>query len=223
MNILKTMNTPNGMSAALHVPVRAEISLATGALCVSVNSYTAADVQPEISPIIWQWRVELKTSDLVQEDIIKAVGHALIAAAESPFVGGTITDESSDTLAVAKAARIEHLNAKCQAQIYSGFDSAALGAAHHYPASDKDQTNLIASVLESTLPNTPTDWTTSFWCATGAEPDMVWAFEQHTAAQIQEVGTTGKTAVLLALTNNEQKRVAVEAATTVEEVNAIVW
>lgn len=219
MSILKTLNTPNGATAALHNAVRAEIYLDTSLIVVSVNSYASADVQPEVSPILWQWRIDLKVADLTHADIAKAVNHALVEAATSPFFGGTLTDEISSDLDLAKAARISYLKSKCQAQIYQGFDSAALGTVHHYPAGDKDQSNLIASVLESTLPETPADWTTPFWCADGES----WNFAMHTAAQIQEVGTTGKASILSALTNNEQKRTAVEAATTVSEVNAIDW
>lgn len=223
MKILKTLNTPNGMSAAMHIPVRAEITLATGALCVSVNSYTSADVSPEITPIMWQWRVDLNVSDLVHDDMVRAMYQALVTVAESPFVGGVVSDDSGDDLALAKTARIAYLNAQCQSQIYAGFYSIALGTMHHYPAGDKDQTNLIASVLASTLPGNPDDWTTPFWCATGSEPAMEWGFAQHTASQIQEVGNTGKLAILTAMANNEQKRVAVEAATTVTEVNEVNW
>lgn len=99
-----------------------------------------------------------------------------------------------------KADKVTELSTDCQAQIYAGFDSAALGASYHYPAKDKDQTNLSGSVVASLLPNLATDWTTPFWCLDAAGN---WAFMDHTAAQIQQVGVDAKAAILDALAKNK--------------------
>lgn len=124
------------------------------------------------------------------------------------------------TLAQAQAAKVAELSAACQAQIYAGFQSSALGAAHTYPAKDKDQANLSGSVVASLLPGLPANWTTPFWCedSTGA-----WAFVQHTAAEIQQVGTDGKAAIVTALEKNATLAAQVMAAATVADVQAIVW
>ena len=89
------------------------------------------------------------------------------------------------------------LAAACSASIAAGFMSSALGAPYHYPATDVDQRNLLGSILASTLPGTPAGWTTPFWCADAAG---VWAFRQHTTAQIQQVGLDAKAAVVAAQT-----------------------
>lgn len=124
------------------------------------------------------------------------------------------------TLAQAQADRVSALSSDCAAQIYAGFSSAALGAAYTYPAKDKDQSNLVASVTASLMPNLPAGWTTNFWCADGTG---AWAFRPHTAAQIQKVGLDGKTAIETALQKNATLAAQVTAATTVAAVQAVVW
>lgn len=124
------------------------------------------------------------------------------------------------TLDDLKHAKHLELNAACQSQIYSGYESAALGAPHHYPANDKDQSNMIASVTSSLYPGLPAEWVTPFWCADGSG---VWAYRPHTAAQIQQAGADGKAAILAALSKNAVLQARVAAATTIDELNAVEW
>lgn len=119
-----------------------------------------------------------------------------------------------------KQAKIAELAAACRAQIEAGFDSAALGTMHHYPAGQQDQANLTASVTASLVPNLPTGWTTAFWCA---DSSGVWSYAEHTASQIQQAGLDGKAAITAALQKNAQLRAQVESATTLTEVAAVVW
>lgn len=123
-------------------------------------------------------------------------------------------------LADYQAAQIGAINAACQAAIFAGFTSSALGAAHTYPAKSLDQQNLSASVLASLMPNLPVGWTTPFWCA---DANGAWAYVQHTAAQIQQVGQDGKAAILAALNKNQTLQGQIMSATTPAEVQAVVW
>lgn len=125
-----------------------------------------------------------------------------------------------DSLAKAKQSQIAVLSAACQAQIYAGFTSNALGTVRTYPAKDRDQQNLTASVLASTLPGVGPGWTTPFWCADAAG---VWSLAPHTAGQIQQVGIDATAAILTAITKNTNLGNQVMAATTVAQVQAIVW
>lgn len=127
---------------------------------------------------------------------------------------------SAELLASSQTKQIAILNAACQAQIYAGFTSSALGAAHTYPAKDKDQANLTASYAASFDPTNPAGWTTPFWCMDGTG---TWALVQHTAAQIQQVGRDGKAAIIAAITKNNTLAGQVMAAGTVAAVEAIVW
>lgn len=124
------------------------------------------------------------------------------------------------SLADAQATQIAVLSAACADQIISGFSSNALGVLYSYPSKVNDQSNLNASVTASLYANLPADWVTPFWCADSAGE---WAFRQHTAAQIQQVGTDAKTSILGCMGKNETLAAQVRAATTVAQVQAIVW
>jgi hypothetical protein len=123
-------------------------------------------------------------------------------------------------LATAQATQALLLDAACQAQIYAGFTSTALGTAYTYPAKDTDQQNLTASVLSSLMPGLASTWTTPFWCE---DSNGNWAYVVHTAAQIQQVGQDGKNAILTAMQQLQTLNAQVSAATTVAAVQAITW
>lgn len=146
-------------------------------------------------------------------------GHPLWAEYESWCAEGN-TPDPAETLDEMKASKLTQLSSACQAQIYAGFQSSALGSAHAYPAKDKDQANLAASVLSSLYPGLPAGWTTPFWCA---DAQGNWTYVQHTAAQIQQVGADGKAAILAALQKNATLAQQVMAATTTSELESIVW
>jgi hypothetical protein len=114
------------------------------------------------------------------------------------------------------------IDKQCRDCIYAGFASSALGAVHHYPAKDKDQANLVASVTESLYPALEEGWATPFWCAVGSSAGE-WAFRSHTAIQIQQVGRDGKAAILTALATNAQLQEQIAASKSSEELAAIVW
>lgn len=120
----------------------------------------------------------------------------------------------------AQSAKAIEIDSACREAILSGFDSDALGTEHHYPAKMTDQQNLASSVLDSLLPGLPADWTTPYWCA---DVYGVWELRSHTALQIQQVGKEAKAAILLAMNRNEVLQQQVAAASTVQELESILW
>lgn len=143
----------------------------------------------------------------------------------TPFVQNgklvaTPAPTAAQLLSSAQTDKLSALSTACASSIYAGFISNALGAAYSYPAKDKDQSNLVASVTASLVPGLPAGWTTDFWCADLAG---AWALRPHTAAQIQKVGLDGKAAIGAAIQKNAALGQQVMAATTVAAVQAIVW
>ncbi|UTV56438.1 DUF4376 domain-containing protein [Burkholderia arboris] len=170
----------------------------------------------------------LNYASLPPESNLLQLSDAEYTAAESGtwyVVGGAMTQTApvvpaAELLAAAQTVQIAALTTACSNAITKGFVSSALGAVHTYPASITDQQNLTASVLASIYPGLAAGWTTPFWCADTAG---AWAYAEHTAAQIQQVGQDGKTAILTALTKKQQLVDAVMAATTVADVQSVVW
>ena len=120
----------------------------------------------------------------------------------------------------ARNSKISSLTTSCAAAITAGFTSSALGTIYTYPSQIVDQQNLSANVMSSLLPSLPSTWTTPQMCMSSSG---VWSYVNHTAAQIQQVGSDGKTAVLAALVHKQTLVNSVMAATTVAQVNAINW
>ncbi|MFC3338149.1 hypothetical protein [Paracandidimonas soli] len=114
------------------------------------------------------------------------------------YIDGAWVLDDQEELEALINDKVTELSIACQARIYAGFESSALGQEHHYPAMDKDQQNLTASVLDSTVPGLPEGWATPFWCEIGGE----WAFRLHTAEQIQAVGRAGKAVILACMAQN---------------------
>lgn len=123
-------------------------------------------------------------------------------------------------LASAQATQISILSFACATAIVAGFTSSALGAAHTYPSKTTDQQNLSASVIASLMPGLTSGWATPFWCE---DVNGNWAWVNHTAAQIQQVGQDGKAAILACMSKNAEYAAEVLAATTIAAVQAVVW
>ena len=134
--------------------------------------------------------------------------------------GAIVSAPATQLLAQAQAAQIAIITQACAGAITGGFSSSALGSAHTYPSGLTDQANLAANVVSSLLPGLPSTWTTPQICS---DANGVWAYVAHTAAQIQQVGSDGKAAILASLAKKASLQAEIEAATTVAAVQAIVW
>lgn len=123
-------------------------------------------------------------------------------------------------IADAKLERSKVIALACGVAIKTGFNSYALGFKSFYPCNDKDQANMVASVTDSLNPANDDDWVTPFWCA---DANGNWTYRLHTKAQIQKAGADGKAHIVAQLTKNAQLQAQIQAATTEEELNLIVW
>ena len=123
-------------------------------------------------------------------------------------------------LSTVQNSQIVTVNAACSAAITGGFHSSALGSVHLYPSQLTDQANLAANVLSSIYPGLPSNWTTPQICQ---DSGGVWGYINHTAAQIQQAGLDGKSAVLAALVKRKALVDQISAATTITAVQAVVW
>ena len=121
------------------------------------------------------------------------------------------------TLSQIQAAQATKASTACAEALTTGFTSSALGVALTYPSQDNDQRNLQSAV--SAAATASPGWTIPLWCTDGDH----WSFTSHTAAQLQQVNadwlahrvaTQQKYADLIAKIN---------AASSIEEVQAIHW
>lgn len=134
------------------------------------------------------------------------------------LVKGKVTAATdADLLPAALEAKVAELNDACAAAIVAGFESDALGETYSYPSKIEDQLNLTGVIqMLSISPTT----STTFKCADRAG---VWAKRPHTLEQLQKVGVTF---ALIKQTLIDAKDDLVEkakAATTLNELAAVVW
>lgn len=146
------------------------------------------------------------------------------AMLEAALGAGDVTPQAFTqavpTIEEARAERHEAIRLACAAEITNGFSSSALGEAHHYPSLETDQLNLTANVLSSLLPGLASGWTTP---QIARSQDGGWSYHDHTAAQIQQVGTDCKAMIAAALVRKNMLDAAIEVANSVPAVEAIGW
>jgi len=117
---------------------------------------------------------------------------------------------------VVKASKINKINTTCEKEITSNFSSDALGDAHIYQSEQTDQLNLIEAVTAGT-----DDY---FKCGVAdANGNVTWNYELHTIAQLQQVLADGKAHKQGLLQKANTLKPQVAHATTVRDVEAIVW
>ncbi|CAJ0809235.1 hypothetical protein [Ralstonia flaminis] len=117
----------------------------------------------------------------------------------------------------AQAGLSNKVNAACANALVGGFTSSALGGAHAYPSQDDDQRNLQNAVSAAAI--APSNWTTPIWCAS----NDAWSFAPHTAAQVQQVNADWLAYRVAAQQKYAGLIAKINAATSIEEVQAIDW
>ena len=112
-----------------------------------------------------------------------------------------------------KLQKIEFLKIDCTNAIQAGFASTALGEAHIYDSSlPQDQTNLLgARIAGIDMQFTCTD--------NNGYKSQKW----HTAAQMAQVYAAGMVHLQTQKARFYARKVAVEQASTIEAVEAVVW
>ncbi len=120
-------------------------------------------------------------------------------------------------LGQAKVQQAAKASIACAAALITGFASSALGIPHTYPSQDDDQRNLQSAVSASAV--APSNWTTPIWCAN----NDAWSFTAHTASQIQQVNADWLAHRVAAQQKYADLIARINAATSIEEVQAIDW
>jgi hypothetical protein len=126
--------------------------------------------------------------------------------------GGLLTlAPSSALLQIAKRKKLGQLNQAYSTALTTDFSSNALGAAHTYAADTLSQTLLNNLITAGNTANYP------------YIDGSVYTSASHTLAELQQVLDDLITAQQAAISNYSTKVAAVNAAATVNDVNAITW
>ena len=145
------------------------------------------------------------------EQVAQGYGKDLTALTQAEFDA-----MMQPTLVEVQSSKIREINTLCGKAITSGFTSSALGSAHTYQSEQTDQLNLVGAVTAGT-----DDY---FKCGVAdANGNVTWNYELHTIAQLQQVLADGKAHKQVLLQKAGTLKAQVTSATTIAEVEAIVW
>ena len=145
----------------------------------------------------------------------QAAGKTITADANSNPIA--VDPISLMTLSQVQAAQATKLSTACAEALTTGFTSSALGVALTYPSQDNDQRNLQSAV--SAAATASPGWTIPLWCTDGDH----WSFTSHTAAQLQQVNADWLAHRVAAQQKYADLIAQINAATSLEEVQAIHW
>ena len=127
---------------------------------------------------------------------------------------------NSKILEITKTKKIQELSDACERAIISGFESSAVGEPHIYDSEAVDQINLIGAVM-STAPTQAEPMGYSIYYACRDVASGVKEYHEHTHFQLRQVLADGAQVKLTQLQTFHMKRLAVMAATSVSQVEAI--
>lgn len=144
---------------------------------------------------------------------------------EQMIVNGVVVDKppvppALFDIVAARLIKSAQISAACEQFIVAGYSSDALGTAHLYPAKDRDQSNMIASVTDSYNPTNTLLWQTPFWCR---DANGDWAYKMHTRTQIQKAGSDGKANIVTQLIKNATLQAQINLANTQAALDIITW
>jgi hypothetical protein len=122
------------------------------------------------------------------------------------LVNGTLVQQ----LDYYRGVQAATMSLACQAAIESGFTSSALGSANSYGCKAADQANINLAAIGGA----------SLWCANSAG---VWSFTAHSAAQAQQVQKDMQAHIQAEQSHYATQLAAINAATTVAAIQAVVW
>lgn len=123
-------------------------------------------------------------------------------------------DKSTSQLADLSAAKIAQINYLCNQTILGGFTSTALGSDHQYGFNMEDQANLIGqlAMLNADAVIAEVDWKT-----------LDSGVLTHSREQFVQVCKDGESFKKAKIARYWELKSQVEAAVTVEEVDAVTW
>ncbi|PLY08407.1 MAG: hypothetical protein C0625_02130 [Arcobacter sp.] len=115
-----------------------------------------------------------------------------------------------------KSTKLSTINTSCETAIVSGFASSALGIEHFYQSDRDDQINLMGLVTAGS--------DDLLKCGLKNDDETItWEWKPHTKEQLKAVFDDGAAYKKEQLIKSATLKAQISAATTVEELDLIVW
>jgi hypothetical protein len=212
MPITKTVQADNGITINYHRAVRLEVDLVSNAALVTVNSHATEQAAVDNLPLAWQWRIAVPVDALASDEptLLGEVERALVSLEVSPFAGGELVIDASETLDAARERAWSRVKvARAQAEdgnfVYDGDVYQA----------DKVRINgavQLAVLAKSAGQPFRETWTLTDNSTRTLDADQVIALGLALGQYVSDLYATGR-----------DLRAQIEAAETAGEVQAIGW
>jgi hypothetical protein len=131
-----------------------------------------------------------------------------------------VAPSAAAVLAAAQSMQNALLSSSAGAQIGTGFTSSALGAPYTYALDLVSQSNMQAAAIRMSLTNPAPPSTINYMCA---DANGVWLRRPHNQTQLLQAAIDGMTYIEAVLAKKDGFVSQINAATTVQAVEAIVW
>ncbi len=154
--------------------------------------------------------------EITQDEWLACINQPGYTVANGALVA-PLPPTAEELLVQARTMQAATLSTACATALTTGFTSSALGVALTYPSQDNDQRNLQSAV--SAAATASPGWTIPLWCTDGDH----WSFTSHTAAQVQQVNADWLAHRVAAQQKYADLITKINAATSIEEVQAIHW
>jgi hypothetical protein len=212
MPIKKAAQADNGITVNYHRPTGMSVNLVANLATVTVNSHASEQAALDGLPVAWQWRIDVPVGLLAGDEptLLAEVELALIDLETSPFYGGERTTDRSETLEVAK----DRAWTAVKAARALAEDGNFMYAGGSYQA-DKVRINgavQLAVLAKSAGTPFSETWTLTDNTVRVLDADQVIALGLALGQYVSDLYATGRAL-----------RAQIDAAETVDQVNAIRW
>ena len=202
----------NGTAVAFHRAAQLSVNLLSNTAMVMVNSYANEQAALDNLPIAWQWQIAIPVDSLAGDEptLLGEVEVALIASAESPFAGGERVLDHSDTIDAARARAWASVKAARTAAEEGTFVfDGGVYQADVVRINGAVQLAVLAKARGTPFSET---WTLEDNTTRTLDVDQVIALGLALGQYVSDVFAIGRAL-----------RDQINAATTIEEVQAIGW
>jgi len=224
MPITKEMIADNGITVSYHKATSLSVDLLNNVATVTVNSYANEQAAINNLPMAWQWRVNVPVDSLAGDSatLLGEVERALTADGAA-FEGGILSIDSTISLELMKVRKIAEitaarLRADADHFIYSYTDSNGDTVSKDIRTGNKDMIDLLTTNSYITLfGDFDEDWPGG-WKAIDNTYVQITTVEQWKDF-FKRMYKTG----IANFKKSQLLKAQIEAATTLEEVQAINW
>jgi len=204
MPISKTITKPNGASIEFHKAVSAAVDYRSGTAIVQVASWPNAESHDANSSLDWMQPVAVQVAALSDID-----AH-LTTSQDSPFVGGTVVPDSSESLEARKARKWAQI--KSEQRTRETLAGELVSPALDSDVSSQGRITSTAVILLAA----PGVASLEFTCKDNVRRSFA-------RADFISAALTVGAAVQALYTTASALRADIEAATTVAEIDAVEW